>query len=312
MIKMRTVLSGFLIMLVLLLSACQSTQQSTPVAQSFKLNEGTDITITPPKGFVLAQEFLGFENTEQRAQIEVSELPLPLSLVNVTFSKEQLTTLKLTLESKQKVPYGNGEAWLFTLRQAINGLYYKKLWLLTGDEISTVRAVASYPESLENQLAAPMKQALLRSSYAPSMSERALLGLPFSFDTVDYFTISKRATNSVVLYGQNDELITLSHGGLKKEKVEHKVLSDLFLKHSKALTDCKERSYTAISVDSIPATQITTHCLYKGAPRSINQVIVTNPGKFLLIQAVDNQQSSSEFEAKLKQFVASIRLQKQN
>ncbi|WP_462159418.1 hypothetical protein [Pseudoalteromonas sp. GB56] len=126
-----------------MLSGCKTTD-TIQASQSFNLNEGTDVTLTPPESFLIAPDFLGFQNTVQRSKIEVSELILPFSTIEDTFSKQTLAPLKLELLSKESITYNAKPAYLFTLRQPVNGIYFKKLWLLYGDEISTVRLTASF------------------------------------------------------------------------------------------------------------------------------------------------------------------------
>ncbi|MEA2562724.1 MAG: hypothetical protein QOH06_4228 [Acidobacteriota bacterium] len=73
---------------------------------------GTGISLQPPAGFALAEDYPGFQSAEQQASIMVTRMPAPVAEIRKAMTKDTLATRGITLlltESGSPGTSGPGE-----------------------------------------------------------------------------------------------------------------------------------------------------------------------------------------------------------
>src|SRR5207247_1481179 len=94
---------------------------------------GTKVSLEPPKGFVRAARFTGFQQTDLQASIMVTEIPGPMAEVAKGTSKAVLATRGMSLISEQTEKIGGREARVVKVSQKAAGIEFLKWMLLMGD-----------------------------------------------------------------------------------------------------------------------------------------------------------------------------------
>lgn len=112
---------------------------------------GTNISMVPPKSFLLSGNFKGFQNpADQTSMIMVMEIPGPFSEVVKGFNAEMLQSKGMDLKAKKAIKVAGHEGFLIELNQEANGMAFSKHILVYGDEKSTMFINATYlKDSLE-------------------------------------------------------------------------------------------------------------------------------------------------------------------
>lgn len=167
----------FLAMLIAMVST--STSHAEHVA-------GTSVSIDPPPGFVAADRFAGFFDSERGASIMVSELPGDFEQTGAAFrDKAQLLARGMTLLGYSDTTVDGRRALLIEAEQSAQGQLYKKWLTLVEGEKGVSLLVATLPVSVLDSLEGPLKSALLSARFGAPSDPYAALG--FEITTVAPF-----------------------------------------------------------------------------------------------------------------------------
>tara|TARA_R110000737_G_scaffold33838_3_gene52111 strand:- start:4485 stop:5438 length:954 start_codon:yes stop_codon:yes gene_type:complete len=293
--------------LLFLMTSCatntplQDQENKQQSAQTFRISDGIEVALIPPRNFVITQEHYGFIQPETFSRIRVSEKEFTYSNYLAQLSKENLLKNQLQLIKKEQVNLKGAVCTLFTLRQNIAGVYFEKLWLVSGDNLSSVQVEASYPESASYQLKSAIKTSLLSLSVATNQNLRLYTGLPFTFSQTPNFKLKKRYANSIVLLPLDSvdtkESVVISTGKINQEVESLKMLSDHFLKKGKHHKKVEILNSKMIKIDKIPALAATAYVELNQTPTFVYQILSYQQGKFLLLQAQTPKQNKKHFKA---------------
>lgn len=308
MLNTKTLL--FFACLLFLVSSCSApisqVEEPTP-SQTFRISDGIEITLTPPKNFNITPEHYGFAQAENFSRIRISEKEISYNNYIANLNKENLLKNKLQLIKKEQVNLKGAICTLLTLRENIAGVYFEKLWLISGDELSSIQVEASYPEGTSNILKSAMKKSLLSISVATKQDLRLYTGLPFKFSHTPNFVIKQRYANSIVLlpleYSDTNESVVVSHGKLNQEIDSLKVLSDHFLKKNEHYKNVEILTNQMTKIDNIPALATTAYAELNNKTVFLHQILSYQQSKFLLIQAQTPKQNKKEFNLKLDKLI---------
>ena len=301
----------FFACLLFLVTSCsapisQIIEEPTP-SQTFRISDGIEVTLTPPRNFNITPEHYGFSQAENFSRIRISEKEISYNSYIANLNKENLLKNKLQLIKKEQVNLKGAICSLLTLRENIAGVYFEKLWLISGDELSSIQVEASYPEGASNTLKNAMKKSLLSISVATKQDLRLYTGLPFKFSQTPNFLIKQRYANSIVLlpleYSDTNESVVISHGKINQEIDSLKVLSDHFLKKNEHYKNVEILTNQMIKIDNIPALATTAYAELNNNTVFLRQILSYQQSKFLLIQAQTLKQNKKEFNLKLNKLI---------
>jgi hypothetical protein len=182
-----------------------------PVAADPIRIPGTGVTLQPPAGFSLAEDYPGFQSAEQQASIMVTQMPAPVAEIRKAMTKENLATRGITLLSSKEETVGGREALLLQVAQSAAGKDYLKWMLVTGDPKETVMIVGTFPKSAGEEVGAAIRTALLTASLAAGAPSDPFEGLLFRITPTQALKIANRVSNMLILT-ESGKMGTLSPG----------------------------------------------------------------------------------------------------
>lgn len=288
---MNNIIKTLLITLLLLVNACSEApepdEQNLP--QTFRISDGIEVTMVAPAGFSLTQEHYGFVQRESFSRIQISEKEVPSETYLKSLTKENLLKNKLQLIEQSEIDIHGAICNQFKLRQNIAGSYYEKIWIIAGDQLSSIILEASYPEGSSNKHKQAIKESLLNFSVKTDANKRLFTGLPFELTETPEFTIKQRYANSIVLLplseAQKESSISISHGKTDKEIEDIQQLSEHFLINSQHYHHVDIMKNDMIKLDNMPALASSASVELNGVDTVVYQVVSYQKQQFLLIQA---------------------------
>jgi hypothetical protein len=139
---------------------------------------GTKVSLVPPPGFSLAQQYPGFEREADQASIMVTELPTPAAEMIKAMTAPALATRGMTLVSSQQAVIDGHAARLLSVRQKTPAGDVLKSMLIAGDPSMTIMIVGMSATDASSSTAAEIRRALLSATWG-SAAPGAFEGLPF-------------------------------------------------------------------------------------------------------------------------------------
>ena len=295
---------------LILLSACSSTSDELKEINSpqiFRISDGIEVALIAPIGFNITQEHYGFAQAESFSRIKISEVESPLANYLSSLTKENLLKNKLQLRNSEQINVSGALCTLMTLRQNIAGTYFEKLWLIAGDNLSSIQVEASYPEGANSQLKQAIKNSLLSLSVATEQTNRLYTGLPFMFTNTPEYKVKQRYANSIVLLPlektDRQESVVVSHGVTKQPIENIKQLSEHFLKKGKHYKNVEILKNEMIKINEIPALLTTAYVDLNEKPSFVYQVTSYQKEKFLLLQGQSPKENKTQFKNKIDELL---------
>lgn len=170
---------------------------------------GTKCSLIPPKDFVPASNFAGFQNAVIGASIMINELPAAYTTLIKGFTKDALQSKGMNLVSNQSIDFSQGKATLMQVTQEARGVVYIKQMLIFGDDKTSIIVNGIYPQSSKD-IAAEMQKALLSIVYNSKQSDDPLAAVSFTIDT--------RGSNYIVTKFMSGGLLYTVDGKIPTEK----------------------------------------------------------------------------------------------
>ena len=131
---MRYILLCLLCFCLTFLSS-QVINDFTAATDNHQLIEGTNVYLVPPAGFVVSENFKGFQKPDdQTSMIMLMEIPGPINEVTRGFTKELMATRGMELLRKDSVRIGNLTGFLIEMNQSANGMTFTKTLVVYGNE----------------------------------------------------------------------------------------------------------------------------------------------------------------------------------
>ncbi len=166
--------------------------------------------MVPPKGYVVASNFSGFQNRDIGAAIIIAELPDSFQATKATFTPEGFKTQGMTLHNQKPVTIQGGRsAELYRASQNENGTQVQQLLLLFGDESKSVLLNASFLNP-SNATEEEITKALLTASYNDKQSLNAEKSVKFKIRTEGTPYKFASIVTGTLLYSKDGKVPTLS------------------------------------------------------------------------------------------------------
>lgn len=268
-------------------------------AKEYKLT-APPITIEPPLGFVQSERFNGFEQLETFATIKLEESEQSVSKM----ISEQLKSNLATLES-ENVTISGLEGLLIKHSKTVSGTDFHQHSLFFGDNLGSVKIVASYPATMDKSIGPMLKQTLLGVKMRRLSTERLFNNLAFVIKDQGNLTYQMRTGNSVVLkdkapYDQEkayQPTYIVSHLGLENPIDDLAEYSSHLLQSNRQFVGIKEQTQVPTTVAGVMAYKVIAHAKEEKnrLPVVLYQVVVTSGLKLLLIQAAAPQDGQAHF-----------------
>lgn len=281
--------------------------ENTNSPQTFQISDGLEVSLIAPNDFDLTQEHYGFAQAESFSRIRIEEKELPYVPYTKSLTKENLLKNKLQLIKQEQIDLHGSICTLLTLRQNIAGTYFEKLWLIAGDELSSIQIEASYPEGSNPKHRLAIKESLLSLSVATDKNRRIYTGLPFLLKATPGFRIKKRFSNSVLLLLIADQdpaiSVVISHGTTKQPVENIQTLSEHFINNSKHYKNVDILTNEMIKLNDIPALATKINVDINELPVQVYQIVSYQKERFLLIQAQSPRKKNSKLQAQVDELL---------
>jgi len=126
---------------------------------------GTNFSMKPPKGFVQADRFTGFQQNSTGASIMVIELPGPYESIVVGLTPEGFKTQNMIMKSSEDLTFNGSPAKWLIATQSLNGIdFFKQMLVFKGGE-KTILVNGIYPSQHKTKLDSVVKTAMLTTAY---------------------------------------------------------------------------------------------------------------------------------------------------
>jgi hypothetical protein len=264
---------------------------------------GTKCSLIPPKGFVAATRFSGFQNSEIGASIILTEIPGSYRFIVDGMTAEKCAVEGIILTGKQTIDLNGLDATMLNASQYINGITYLKQMLVFGDPKNTVLVNGVYPEG-SKIIARDIKTALLSTVCKNDQKYHADDAFTFTIDVVGTdFKLAKSLTGNQ-LYSIGDQpqkgkptlIISCSISKVfpkDKKAYSEKRLNDLPIGNQKEVQEINE-----VTIDNLDGFEITAKGLTQNGPSElIYQVMLyTDDGDYYLILGTAKEESGEYLE----------------
>lgn len=297
---MKITFTTTVVFLLLTLSGCQTSKQPLDDAnyQTFRISSGILASIKPPSGFQVTAEHYGFVQPESFSRIKIEEIEIGRELYLAQLTKENLLQNKLILINKDLIEVSGSSCDLLTLRQEIAGVFYEKVWLISGDALSSVKVEASYPQGTSNIQKDRILNSLKSIYIETDIKQRIFTGLPFTLTNFHDYKATQRFTNSLVLEPVVNDAktsVVISHGSLENEPEKISQLSDHFL-NNQQLKNVEKTAHEFTKINNTPAFSTQAYATINKRAVWIYQITASLKNKFLLIQGVTDKDNREQFE----------------
>lgn len=113
----------------------QSLNDFIKATDNHQLIEGTNAYLVPPAGFIVSENFKGFQNPDDpTSMIMLMEVPGPISEVTGGFTAEAMATRGMELLRKDSIKVGALTGFLIEMNQSANGMTFTKTLVVYGNE----------------------------------------------------------------------------------------------------------------------------------------------------------------------------------
>jgi hypothetical protein len=272
--------------------------------------KGTQVFLKPPTGYESATNFLGFQNAAIGASIMVIQLSGPYNEVISGFSPSNMKQRGMSLLEKENVSLNNYRGTLFTVRQfsPAHGFDFLKYTLILNvGKNSTLMINGSYPESVKETAAQPLKSAILSAYYDATLKTDNLSSLDFTVDisTTKFKLSDKSLSGSLILEGPEKEFMMIAKSIRALSTSDKKGSSIAALKAVRNIEYLNFEGGREINQDDAEGYQITALIRHEGKPAKALQTILFGENYyyvFFLIMQSNKQELVNDFENIVRSF----------
>lgn len=210
---------------------------------------GSKINMILPKGFTVAQNFMGFQQEATNSSIMVADVPGSYAKVSGGLTKENLLKQGIRVESIENITVNGLPGLFITGEQTAHQTVFRKYSLAFGTEKETLLISGIVPKG-DKELETLVKNALFTTVYD---ADKVLTPL----DAVD-FEISTTGTDFVFAKSMSNMLIYNRDGKMPSETADKAsfVIAKAFSKV--AISDKKEFATNRIKMLPVQITKITS------------------------------------------------------
>lgn len=258
---------------------------------------GTKISIIPPKGFVKASNFLGFQQNNSGSSIMVVDIPGPFSEISKGMTKKGFLSQGVEVKKIENIFINNNSALFVTGVQNAYGNNYTKFILVFGSEKETIMINAVCPENLK-QIGNELKKSLFSVYYDADKKINPFETVDFNVDiTSSNLVFAKSMMNSLIYTNDGlfptkspDKSTLIITKAFSKIDIEDKKLFSINRLKQTPLEIEKIESTDEISIDGISGYKIIGIAKDKktGRAEKICQIILFSDNLYYLLFATTN------------------------
>jgi hypothetical protein len=287
-------------------------------AQGLVAVPGTQTSLRPPAGFVLAERFTGFQGPEATYSIMVTEMPgAPIAalLEGMTTSRMAAQGMTLIFSRAQKI--GGREARLMQVEQTAAGTVFVKWLLIIGTEKQSVMVVGTVPKTAAAEMGPAITNALLTTSWTSSPSTPSFEGLSYRVSSTPALTITFRMGNMLALTENGSFPVTDPTRALYIVAPSY---STLAIPDLRAFAEARARQIDtltgvvvlegrAVMLGDLAAYELQADGIHvkTGTAVRVYQVIAPDEGGYIVIQGLVGKARAAEMLPEFRRVTATFR-----
>jgi hypothetical protein len=281
--------------------------------------KGTNISITPPKGFVQAKRFPGLMNKPQGASLIVVNVPVAFDKLKQGFSAENLKKKNMELLSRKEIKFEGKNATFLNLSQKAGKLTYHKWLLFFGSPRSTTMIMGVYPAQFEKQLSKTVKEAVLGAKIIKGAKNDAEQALAFTIKPVAPFKKAFCLGGNIAFtpdgkFGKEQKTKAFFFAGpssTKGMKIQNKKsFAEAVIKKLANMKNVKIEKISPTKLNGLDGFEVIANAfdVDKNTPRIIYQVILFEKTDYYLILGIADQKEDKKYLPLFKQMVDSFKV----
>ena len=294
-----------------------STFISPAFAQTMRV-PGTSVSLAPPAGFSIAQQYPGFEQPDEQASIMVTELPVAAASMIGSMTAPGLASRGMALIAAQDVSIDARPARLLHVSQKTTAGDVRKWILIAGDIKRTAMVVGMFPSDSSSLLADSIRRALLTVSFRVAPPATQFEGLPFQITATSRLKLAQRVSNMLVYTesgttgspGSTEALFVAGHSIGQGQIPDVRTLSESRAAQTtlvKGLTNVTGRAITAGGLDAWELGADARDAR-SGRPMHLYQVIIPDETGYFILQGLSSADSAAQLLPEFRAMTASFRL----
>jgi hypothetical protein len=240
-----------IIVVPLVFSVTQGQVSTKNILTSEHINvKGTKISLIPPKGFISATNFRGFEQTQSGSSIIILDMPGPISETSKGITKERLLSQGIRLNEIDTFSLNNLTAIMAMGEQNAFGNTYTKHILVFGNEKETIMINGSSPKNMD-EVSKQIKSAMLTTYYDADKKIDPFETIDFTVDASSGKLTFAKSMSNAIMYTNDGKFPAQSTG--KTLLLITKSISTVSIADKKqfALNRFKQLPVAITSIDSI-------------------------------------------------------------
>jgi hypothetical protein len=299
-----------------MLAAVAEWTAATAFAQTVRV-PGTKVSLVPPPGFSVAQQYPGFERAADEATIMVTELPTPAAEMITAMTAPALATRGMTLVSSADATVGGNAARLLHVRQKTANGGVLKAMLIAGDRTTTIMIVGTFATDAPPSTSAEIQRALLSTTWgssAPSEFE----GLPFRVTPTRALKLAQRVSNMLMFTesgkvgtaGSSEALYLVGHSIGRGNVGNLRSFAEARAKQTARSLDVGNFSGRTIQVEGLDAFELEADAVdaRTGAAIKIYQVIIPDETGYFIAQGLVRADRAADVVPEFRTITMSFRL----
>jgi hypothetical protein len=281
--------------------------------------KGTNISLTPPDGFVKAKRFPGLMNKAQGASLLIVNVPVPFDKLKQGFSSENLKKKHMELFSSTEIKFEGKNATLLNLSQQAGKLTYHKWLLFFGSPRSTTMIMGVYPAQFEKQLSKTIKSAVLGAKIVKGAKNDAEKALPFTIKPVAPFKKSFCLGGNIAFtpdgkFGKkqkNKAFFFAGPSSTKGMKIPNKkTFAQAVIKKLANMKNIKIEKISPAKLTGLDGFEIIANAIDvdTNTPRVIYQVILFEKTDYYLLLGLVDKKDSNKYLPLFKKMAGSFKV----
>jgi hypothetical protein len=294
-----------------------TTSISPALAQSMRV-PGTSVSLAPPAGFSVAQQYPGFEQPDEKASIMVTELAVAAAGMIKSMTATGLASRGMTLVSAQDVSIDAKPARLLHVSQKTSTGDVLKWILIAGDVKRTAMVVGMFPADSPGWRADSIRQALLTVSLRVAPPSTQFEGLPFHLTGTSRLKLAQRVSNMLVFTesgatgspGSTEALFVAGHSIGHGEIPDVQTFSESRARQTTLISGLTNITGRAVMIGGLDGWELGADAkdARSGRAMRLYQVIIPDETGYYVLQGLCSADSAAALLPEFRTLTASFRV----
>lgn len=261
--------------------------------------KGTKISIIPPEGWTVANNFNGFQQMGSSSSLMVVEIFGPYSEVSKGLTEEGLKTQGVILDKKRSITINGYSAEYITAKQFAYETMFGKYILVFGNEHTSFIISGNFPIDFEKKIGKEIEKSILSVVFEPNKEIDPLSSVNYEIDVSNSkFKFAKMMSNSL-LYNvdgkvpteSTDKTTLMVGNSLGKIEIEDKKQFSINrIKQFPSIKNVESKEIKSVTIDDVSGYEIIAYGKDEktDSAEMIYQIILFNDNEYYLIVGIAN------------------------